>query len=95
MCGGEEWEQSAWSPFGRARVSAEQAAEPASRRAALEPEEALHLGPRGEAEDDEDEDEQRQRDREAQARELRRTAPLHAQPSLRPVEAGTPSEPRR
>ena len=25
MCGGEEWEQSAWSPFGRARVSAEQA----------------------------------------------------------------------
>jgi hypothetical protein len=30
MCGGEEWEQSAWSPFGRARVSAERAAELAS-----------------------------------------------------------------
>jgi hypothetical protein len=29
MCGGEEWEQSAWSPFRRARVSAEQATEAA------------------------------------------------------------------
>src|SRR4051794_34032339 len=30
MCGGEEWEQSPWSPFGRARVSAAQATELAS-----------------------------------------------------------------
>jgi hypothetical protein len=33
----------------------------------LEAEQALYLGPHGEAENDEDEDEQRQRDREAQA----------------------------
>ena len=26
MCGGEDWEQSEWSPFGRARSSARQAA---------------------------------------------------------------------
>jgi lipopolysaccharide biosynthesis regulator YciM len=30
MCGGNEWEQSAWSPFGRARDRAEQAIEAAS-----------------------------------------------------------------
>ena len=39
MCGGEEWEQSAWSPLSRARSVA-------SSRRALEPEQSLHLGPR-------------------------------------------------